>query len=187
MPATPDFRSVLRFLEASGIRYVIVGGFAAGLLGEARATADVDLVTFLPREDLERFIRFAHKRRIRIPARTIRERAYRDAYFRIKVAGTQVDFIVGESGFEFDILTRSRKTRIYGMSIPVATPEDMILMKLVSGRAIDWADAKAIHVRHGRTLDTDYLEGWARSLKVQRGRGNAITRWRKLRGSLYRR
>lgn len=180
MPSKPDFRSVFRFLDASGIRYVIVGGIAAGLLGEPRATTDVDLITFLPSADLDRFISFARKRRIRLSGSAIRKRAYRDTFFRLRVAGTQVDFLVGASGFEFDVVTRSTRTKLYGVSIPIASPEDLILMKLVSGRTLDWQDAKAVQLRHGDRLDTAYLESWARRLKVQRGRGRVIARWRRL-------
>jgi len=176
----PDFRGVFRFLDACGIRYVIVGGFAAGIRGEPRATTDVDIITFMPTLDMDRFIRFARQHRIRLSAGKIRRHAYRDAFFRLKVAGTQVDFIVGASGFEFDVLTRGVREKIYGVKIPIASPEDMILMKLVSGRVLDWNDAKAIQLRYENKLDKAYIESWARRLRVQRGRGRVITRWRKL-------
>lgn len=180
MPSKPDFRSVFRFLNSSGIRYVVVGGVASGLKGEPRATTDVDIITFLPRIDLERFINFARKRRIHLSARKLRKHAYSDAFFRLMIAGTQVDFIIGASGFEFDVLTRSKVERLFGLNVPVASPEDLILMKLVSGRALDWNDAKAIQFRCGARIDREYIESWAKRLKVQRGRGRVIDRWKKL-------
>ena len=186
MPAKPDFRAVFRFLNASGIRYVIVGGVAAGVVGEPRATIDVDLVTFLPQEELDLFLGFLRKRRTRFSEREIRKHVRGNAFFRMTVAGTQVDFIVGESAFEFDVLTRAVKVWMFGVRIPVASPEDVLLMKLVSGRTIDWLDAKAIQVRQGTKLDGSYLKSWAARLRVQRGRGRVSSRLKKLYRMRYR-
>ena len=180
MTGRPDFREVFRFLAKSRIRYVIVGGFAAGILGEPRATVDIDLITFMPTSDLEKFILYAGKHRVKFSAGEIRKSIQSNAFFRIKISGTQVDFIVGESAFEFEVLTRGITTRIFGYKIPVASPEDMILMKLVSGRLIDWNDAKAIQLRYFGKMDVKYIESWANRLKVQRGQGHVISRWRKL-------
>lgn len=102
------------------------------------------------------------------------------------MAGVQVDFIVGQSAFEFDILSRRTSVTLFGTRVPVATPEDVILMKLVSGRPQDWQDAKAVLLRHGAGLNRAYLEGWARELRVQRGRGRVIRRLARLRAMRYR-
>jgi len=184
--AKPDFKSVFRFLNASEIRFVVVGGIAAGILGEPRATTDVDIITFMPKEDLDGFLRFAGKKKVKLSEKLIRKNAYSDAFFRVYIAGTQVDFILGESDFEFQVLTRAIKGKLYGVKIPVASPEDMILMKLVSGRALDLIDAKAIQLRYGKKLDDGYIEKWGKRLKVQRGRGHVIEHWKKLLKSGYR-
>ena len=165
---------------------MLVGGLAAGVQGEPRATLDADLVTFLPPDELERLIACARRRKIRISPAAVRRGVTADAFFRLKVAGVQVDFIVGQSAFEFDILTRRKFVTLYGTRVPVATPEDVMLMKLVSGRPQDWQDAKAVLVRHGTRLDRSYLEGWARELRVQRGRGRVIRRLARLRAMRYR-
>lgn len=51
-----DFQSVLktllRELDAAGIRYAVIGGFALGLLGVPRATQDLDLLVH--RDDMGR-------------------------------------------------------------------------------------------------------------------------------------
>lgn len=177
---------MFRFLNASRIRYVIVGGLAAGYLGEPRATQDADLVTFLSSDDLERLIAFARRRRARVSAAAVRKGAATDAFFRFTIKGVQIDFMVGQTSFEFDVLSRRRHVRLFATKVPMASPEDVILMKLVSGRPQDWQDAKAILLRHARTLDTRYLEHWARALRVQRGRGPALQRLTRLRQMTYR-
>lgn len=177
---------MFRFLNASRINYVIVGGLAAGYQGEPRATQDADLVTFLSSADLDRLIAFAKRRRVKVSAAAVREAAASDAFFRFKVGGVQVDFMLGHSSFEFEVLSRRRPVMLFGTKVPLASPEDLILMKLVSGRPQDWQDAKAILLRHGRALDARYMEMWARTLRVQRGRGHALQRWSQLRRMAYR-
>lgn len=164
----------------------MVGGLAAGYQGEPRVTEDADVVVFLPPGDLERLIAHARRRRLRCSPAAVRRGASADAFFRFPVAGVQVDFMVGQSAFEFDVLSRRKPVSLFGIRVPMASPEDVILMKLVAGREQDWPDAKAILVRHGARLDGRYLAGWARALKVQRGRGNALRRLQRLRRMGYR-
>jgi hypothetical protein len=180
VPSAQDFRAVFRFLNGSGIQYVVVGGIAAGLQGEPRATLDVDIVTFLPKHDLERLIKSFTRNKVRLSPATIRRKASRDTFFRLFLARTQIDFIVGASGFEFDVLTRRKWRTLFGVRIPIASPEDLILMKLVAGRPRDWQDALSIRIRHGSRLDMGHLRAWARRLKVQRGRGFVLPRLNKL-------
>ena len=100
--------------------------------------------------------------------------------------GTGVDFLVASVAFEFELLTRRQWVHILGVRVPILSPEDVILMKLYSGRPIDWSDAKAVQVRQGSKLDRTYIEGWARQLEIQRGRGHVIDRWKKLLKMEYR-
>ncbi len=46
------FRSVVRILHGSGLRYMVFGSFASGFWGEPRATYDVDIVIALDASDV---------------------------------------------------------------------------------------------------------------------------------------
>lgn len=39
----PDFREFVEFCEQNDVRYLIVGGFAAGVHGHVRYTKDLDI------------------------------------------------------------------------------------------------------------------------------------------------
>jgi len=59
MPTDPSHlaarhRSVIRALQARGVRFVIIGGYAARLHGARRPTRDLDLVADLTRRNFER-------------------------------------------------------------------------------------------------------------------------------------
>jgi hypothetical protein len=53
-----------------------------------------------------------------------------------------------------------------GKQVPVATPEDLILLKLSAYRLIDQADAVELMRIHSQTLDQAYLESWADRLAL---------------------
>jgi hypothetical protein len=49
-----DFEGLIRHLNVSGVRYVLVGGFAAAALGSPRLTVDLDVVYARDDENLQR-------------------------------------------------------------------------------------------------------------------------------------
>jgi hypothetical protein len=44
-------RKAFDFLEGAGVRHLVIGGLAVGAIGEARTTADVDVIAFVSPED----------------------------------------------------------------------------------------------------------------------------------------
>lgn len=51
-----QFVELLKSIEESGVRYLVVGGIAVNLHGVVRPTKDLDLVVYLEQENLLRFI-----------------------------------------------------------------------------------------------------------------------------------
>jgi len=68
-----------------------------------------------------------------------------------------VDVAIGLTGFERQLIARASDVRIGHCSIPVATAEDLILLKLLAGRPRDTEDVTAIVLRQGNQIDWDYL------------------------------
>jgi len=180
------FEPALRFLNSSGATYVLVGGIPAGILGEPRFTDDVDALVFLPTDDVDTFLRSARRSKAKGLGRNASAKIRKHRFLRLWIGGDQLDVLVASSLHEFEMMTRRRWVDWGGVSVAIPSPEDMILLKLMSGRVQDWLDAKAIQIRHGSKLDKDYLESWARRLKVQRGRGRVIARLTRLFRMRYR-
>jgi predicted nucleotidyltransferase len=77
----------------------------------------------------------------------------------------QVDLLVAKTDFEREVLRRAVSVDIAGVVFPVATPEDLIVYKVIADRARDRDDIDAIlrtQARAGRELDWAYVERWAR-------------------------
>jgi hypothetical protein len=71
------------------------------------------------------------------------------------------DLILAGTEYERQALARARVESLGTThDVPVATPEDVIVLKLIAGRAQDEADIEAILVAKP-VLDTRYIEDWA--------------------------
>ena len=78
--------------------------------------------------------------------------------------GVRIDVIFALLPFELDAIRRARDVSVAGWTVRVVTVEDLILMKIISERPRDVADAEALVRRRARDLDRDYLEPRVREL-----------------------
>jgi hypothetical protein len=76
-----------------------------------------------------------------------------------------------------EAVRRARTVVIAGRPVKVVTPEDLVLMKIVSDRPRDLADAEAIVQRFAGGLDRGYLEPRVRELSVALERPDLLERW----------
>ena len=53
----PDFKEFLRLLNACGVEYLLIGGYAVGYHGYPRATNDMDIWIAIHPDNAERSIR----------------------------------------------------------------------------------------------------------------------------------
>jgi len=136
-------------MRRHGIRYAVIGGYAVAAWGEVRATRDIDLLcgagdlSALTSALREAGTEFEHRVgdiddpisdviRIRTGTRS---------------APYELDFLAGIRGSPPGLLERAREVILDDLAIPVASPEDMILLKLLGGSARDLDDARGI-IRH---------------------------------------
>ena len=52
----PDFKEFLRLLNAQGVEYLLIGGYAVGYYGYPRATNDLDIWIAVQSENAERMV-----------------------------------------------------------------------------------------------------------------------------------
>ncbi|MBI1785936.1 MAG: nucleotidyltransferase [Acidobacteria bacterium] len=151
-------------LEALAIPYMLIGGLAVSLQGVGRSTLDADFSLWVEPERLEaivgqlgaRFhvlasdpVAFARQARV-LPALSSR--------------GVRVDLVFASLPAERDIIARAEVRSPGGVSVRVASAEDLIWMKLMSERAQDIEDATRLLRRRRKTLDRPYLESRLKEL-----------------------
>ncbi|MDQ3489142.1 MAG: nucleotidyltransferase [Acidobacteriota bacterium] len=168
---------ITSFLEREAVPYMIIGGIANLIWGEPRATLDVDVTVLVPPGAVEDFIAsVAREYTILVsdPEQFVRDTRVLPASSR---SGVRIDLIFGLLPFEEEAVRRAASVEVAAGTIRVCSPEDLILMKIISERARDLDDARAITRRRLRTLDLLYLEPRIAEMSVLLENDDIAARW----------
>jgi hypothetical protein len=94
-------------------------------------------------------------------------------------SGVRIDLIFGLLRFEEEAVRRAASVEIAGRAVRVCTPEDLILMKIISERGRDLDDARNIVRRRLPTLDLEYLEPRIAEMSASLENGEIAARWQR--------
>lgn len=141
-----DPLQVLRTLVHHGIRFVLIGGYAGALRGSPLITGDVDVCYARDGENLERLAEALRSLDARfrggppdvpfqLDARTLRA----GDHFTFSTSAGPLDILGTPSGTKGlpDLEANATDEVVDGLTIRVASIEDLIRMKRASGRAKD--------------------------------------------------
>jgi hypothetical protein len=168
-----DFKTVISSLLKSfsehGIRYGLMGGFAMGLWGVARATSDLDFL--VDREDLEKVDAVMKKLGYECRFRSENVSQY---VSQLRLFG-EVDFLHAFRSASIGMLERAVEKEIFGgeLKIRVLRPEDLIGLKLQavkndpSRKEIDMADIKALVSARKEPLDWPRIRSYSETLDAE--------------------
>jgi len=164
----PDPRSVflaaIETADAGPFPYMLYGGLAAGLWGEPRYTEDVDIVLFISERDALKFLRAASANGFAVDEGLAIQQLQVSGWARLPLGEEKspwhMDLTLGDSPFDRSALARRKRVTLYDREAWVASPEDLIIYKLVSARDKDVMDVKQIGKRQ-KSLDAAYLRKWA--------------------------
>ena len=166
------FREFVELFEALQIPYALIGGLAVSVHGIPRPTHDLDFTIALARDRTsllfdavvelgysvsDEFINGWVDQVGGLPL--IRVRKW------VRGGSIDVDIFLAESRFQASLLARSARVEVDGVPSQVASPEDLILLKLIASRPRDIGDVMDIFLAQGQ-LDETYLRHWATELGV---------------------
>lgn len=165
--------ALVSHLDAAGLPYMVVGSVASNVYGEIRTTYDIDIIVDAPWENVQRFIRRLG------PDYYVSEDAARVAWERQRMfniihiaSGNKAD-IVCRKDTDYDITAFERRGSevVFGsIEAQVCTPEDVILAKLNWCRRGEserqYRDALGVAKAKRTSLDLEYLEYWAKQLRI---------------------
>jgi hypothetical protein len=157
--AATDLERIFSALEASGTRYLVVGGVAVVLHGHPRFTADLDLVISLDRANLSSGLRalegLGYRPRAPVTFEEFLDPTVRRTWIEEKgmvvlalwspeLPATEVDLFASEP-FAFDAAyARALRADLGTTTVPVASLSDLIELKRRTGRAQDLEDVRAL-------------------------------------------
>jgi hypothetical protein len=147
------------FLIANRVPFAVIGGIAATLRGEPRFTADIDFVIGI---DVAGGLRLlaALEGSDFAPLFPDAADVVRTSFIlpmRHRRTRVKVDLAIGLSGFERQVIDRARPEELGSLRVPVATAEDLLVMKVLAARPRDMEDARAIVLKQGAELSWDYV------------------------------
>lgn len=175
-PQPHDFAALLarltRVLEGRGIPFMLIGGQAVLLHGEARLTQDVDVTLGVGPARLAEVIEACGELGLAPLPENPEEFVGRTFVLPAGDAATgiRVDFIFSTTSYEAQAIERAVRVSLDGEDVPFATAEDLLIHKLFAGRPRDLEDAAGVVRRKGSGLDWDYLREWVEAFSTVEGR-----------------
>lgn len=101
--------------------------------------------------------------------------------------GVPADIVLGGPGLEELFLSRASDRDVGGARVPVVSPEDLIVMKILAGRDKDKEDVRAV-LRAGKgTLDVDAIRATLQMLEEALGQSDLIPQFDELAAQAMRR
>lgn len=154
-----DLERIFAALEASGARYLVVGGVAVVLHGHLRFTADLDLALALDGPNVDAALAtlegLGYRPRAPVALRAFADPEQRADWARTKemtvfslwsadFPGTEIDLFLADP-FPFDAAwARRLRADLDGVVVNVASLADLIEMKRRAGRPQDLEDVRAL-------------------------------------------
>ncbi len=149
-----------RFLAEVGRPAALIGGVAVIARAATRPTEDIDLVAKIDTGGLDALLALAKNHGYAFDEGT-RELAEL-GLVRLFPSGSKkdgfgVDILFADNPYYEEILARATPVAIAGVSLRVATAEDLVLLKLEANRPGDIEDVLTIKDGLGASLDLGYL------------------------------
>ena len=175
IPPTPEslykqLLHVCNFLVENQTPYMIIGGIAVSIWTAPRATVDLDFVIGVTEENLPLFIKSATQKGIIVfdsdPMVFKKIKLCRMFLEGKEAQLIMLDFILADDPYKIKSLERAISLPWEGQDIKVASPEDIILLKLLSGRGQDLVDIENIIKMRQPSLDQKYLQNCAELLSL---------------------
>jgi hypothetical protein len=169
-PLVHSLKELCLFLDNAGIGYTLVGGLAVGIWAAPRATLDIDFLVSFNREDFDvlsklllqsdKFI-FIHDKPMIFKKVSLLRATLKNN------PDISVDLLFADDDFKRQALARSSAIIVSDFSVNIPTPEDIVLLKLLSGRPQDKLDAENILETQKEQLDQDYIRRWSKKLQIK--------------------
>ncbi|MBS2026654.1 MAG: nucleotidyltransferase [Deltaproteobacteria bacterium] len=148
------------------VRWYLFGAQAAVLWGRARTTADVDVTMEADPERIAELLREAKALGLRAREANAVELARRSRVVPLTTAGGfPIDLVLAGTGLEAQFMDRATPVRLGGVEVPVISPEDLVITKLIAGRPRDLEDIEGVLVERRESLDVGYIDAMIREIE----------------------
>ena len=154
-------RKISRELKKVSIPYMVIGGQAVLLYGEPRLTRDIDVALGIGVDGLNKVKGVIREIGLNILVKKEKEFVAQNMVLPTldEKSGIRVDFIFSFSPYERQAIERAKDIRLGRSLVKFASLEDVVIHKVIAGRARDLEDIKSILLKNPK-YDSDYIRKW---------------------------
>lgn len=171
----PVLARITAAFEQSGVEYMLTGSFASTYYGAIRSTLDIDFVVAANASQLEVFVGRLPKSDYYVDLGAALEAHKMESMFNVidNDTGSKIDLIMRKSRpFSQEEFRRRVLARIEGITLHVATAEDIVIAKLEWAKLSEsWRQiedvARVLRAQSSR-IDHTYVDRWVRELGLGR-------------------
>jgi len=155
-------KKIAQRLDEDNIPYMVIGGQAVLVYGRARLTRDIGITLGLDTDGFSLVEEVCKKLNLRILPEKPEEFAGETKVLPTEEPKSKirVDFVFSFSEYERKALERVVPVQIDNYPVMFASCEDVIIHKIVAGRAVDEEDVKSILIKNKDSIDLEYITGW---------------------------
>lgn len=143
------------------IPYMVIGAQAVLLYGEPRLTKDIDITLGIGVDKLEQIISLVRFLRLKILVDTFEDFVKKTMVLPVmdEKSGIRIDFVFSFSPYERQAIERAKNVKIVTTTVRFASLEDVVIHKIIAGRARDIEDVKSILLKNPK-YDYQYVSKW---------------------------
>jgi len=155
-------KRIAQRLDKDKISYMLIGGQALLIYGRPRLTRDIDITLGIDTDDFMLLEKACKRLNLKVLPEKPKDFAEQtkvlpaeDTKSRIRV-----DFIFSFTQYEAQAIKRVKKVLIDDYPVKFASCEDVIIHKILAGRAIDEEDVTSILAKNKSSIDLKYVKKW---------------------------
>jgi len=140
---------------------MVIGGQAVLLYGEPRLTRDIDITLGIGVEELSKVRKILRALGLKILVKNDKEFVAKTMVLPAmdRGSGIRIDFTFSYSIYERQAIEKAKAIRLGRTSVRFAALEDLVIHKVIAGRARDLEDVKSILLKNPK-YDSYYVEKW---------------------------
>lgn len=163
-------------LAALYLPWYVFGAQAALIWGRPRLTTDVDVTVRLGDLDASALVAALgeHGFVLRVAATPAFVRQTRVLPLQHDRSGLALDLVLAGPGLEDLFLERSVPVDVAGVTVPLISAEDLIVTKILAGRAKDLEDVRGVLAERGERLRVDQIRTTLTMLEEALGQSDLL-------------
>ena len=155
-------KKIAQRLDEDKIPYMVIGGQAVLIYGRPRLTQDIDITLGADTDKFQIIEKVCKKLGLRILPENPEAFAKETKVLPAEEPKSKIrlDFIFSFTPYEAQAIKRAKKVTIDNYPVKFASCEDVIVYKMVAGRAVDEEDVRSILVKNKKSINFKYVKKW---------------------------